>query len=102
MNIERLKREFIFETFEDAFNIHRKISQEIRQNGFITYSKLRYDLLKNDKRTYKKEYDFIGWKNLWYCKIDPNDNYEWVLKMPLPISFGKVAEPEIKIKERKK
>lgn len=30
MNIERLKREFIFETFEDAFDIHRKISQEIR------------------------------------------------------------------------
>lgn len=86
MNIERIKREFIFDSFEDAFNIHKKISQEIRQNGSMTYSKLRYEWLKENKRSYKKkEYDSIGWKNLWYCKIEPNDNLNWVLKMPVPI-----------------
>lgn len=85
MNIERIKREFIFETFEDAFDIHRKISQEIRQNGFISYAKLRYEWLKENKRTFKDEYNSIGWKNLWYCKIDPNDDYNWILKMPVPI-----------------
>ena len=85
MNIERIKREFIFDSFEDAFNIHKKISQEIRQNGSMTYSKLRYEWLKENKRSYKKEYDSIGWKNLWYSKIEPNDNLNWVLKMPVPI-----------------
>lgn len=85
MNIERIKREFIFDSFEDAFNIHKKMSQEIRQNGSMTYSKLRYEWLKENKRSYKKEYDSIGWKNLWYCKIEPNDNLNWVLKMPVSI-----------------
>lgn len=85
MNIERIKREFIFDSFEDAFNIHKKMSQEIRQNGSMIYSKLRYEWLKENKRSYKKEYDSIGWKNLWYCKIEPNDNLNWVLKMPVPI-----------------
>lgn len=85
MNIERIKRKFIFDSFEDAFNIHKKMSQEIRQNGSMTYSKLRYEWLKENKRSYKKEYDSIGWKNLWYCKIEPNNNLNWVLKMPVPI-----------------
>lgn len=85
MNIERIKRKFIFDSFEEAFNIHKKISQEIRRNGSMTYSKLRYEWLKENKRSYKKEYNSIGWKNLWYCKIEPNDNLNWVLKMPVPI-----------------
>ena len=46
----------------------------------MIYSKLRYEWLKENKRSYKKEYDSIGWKNLWYCKIEPNDNLNWVLK----------------------
>lgn len=29
MNIERLKREFIFETFEDAFDIHKKYLRKL-------------------------------------------------------------------------
>ena len=38
MNIERIKRKFIFDSFEDAFNIHRKISQEIREKRiYILY-----------------------------------------------------------------
>lgn len=85
MNIERIKRKFIFDSFEEAFDIHRKISQEIREKGFMSYTKLRYIWLKENKRTYKNEYDELRWKNLWYSRIYPNDDYNWVLEMPVPI-----------------
>ena len=40
MNIERLKRKFIFKTFEEAFDIHRKISQEIREKRIYVLYKI--------------------------------------------------------------
>lgn len=41
----------------------------------MSYTKLRYVWLKEDKRTYKNEYDELRWKNLWYSRIYPNDDY---------------------------
>lgn len=76
--------EFIFETFEEANNIHKKLFEIRRQKGYVTCADL-YFLIHPDEEDCKGVYRNHGWINLWDVKVEPCDdciNGEWILKMP--------------------
>lgn len=92
--------EFIFETFDEAMNVHKKLFEIRRNNGFVTCADL-YLLAHNVKGPYLSDiYNNHGWTNLWNVKVEPYDeDGNWVLKMP-QIQFLNMKENLIK-KENK-
>ena len=73
--------EFIFDTFEDAMDVHTKLFEIIRKNGFVTYADL-YFLVNKDVESCVEEFYRFGWANLFYIKLEPYKNKRWILKMP--------------------
>lgn len=71
--------EFIFETFDEAMDIHKKIFKLLRQNGFVTLADLHY--LINEEEDLPEDFYIYGWTSLIYAKIDPYYG-RWVITMP--------------------
>ena len=81
-----LGREFVFKTFEEAMDVHRKIYDKVREHGFITCHEL-YCMIgfMDNERIYPSIYYTHGWTNLWEVKLGPIENCAngtWILKMP--------------------
>lgn len=75
--------EFIFETFEEAMEVHGDLFKILRTNGFVTYFDL--DNMMNPEKSYdipKEEYKNFGWYNLFDSKVKPYYNNKWVLILP--------------------
>ena len=73
--------DFIFETFEAAMDVHTKLFEIIKKNGFVTYADL-YLLVNKDVDNCKEEFHRFGWANLFYVKVEPYKDKRWILKMP--------------------
>lgn len=71
--------EFIFETFDEAMDIHKNIFKLLRENGFVTLADLHYTMNKSD--VFPDDFYDHGWTNLIYAKIEPYYG-RWVLTMP--------------------
>lgn len=79
--------EFIFETFDEAMNIHKQLFKLCRSKGYISCADLLSMTLKDEDsiKTVKSMdiYQTHGWTNLWDVKVEPIENgCNWVLKMP--------------------
>ena len=87
--------EFVFDTFEEANNVHKKLFEIRRQKGYVTCADL-FALIHVDYsveevlNAYCKDlYQTHGWTDLWNVKVEPaisrKDgciNGDWILKMP--------------------
>lgn len=76
--------EFIFGTFDEAMNVHKKLFEIIREKGFVTYADL-YFLINKEETLCKEKWTNYGWTKLWGSKVEPIDdciNGYWVLRMP--------------------
>lgn len=76
-------KEFIFETFDEAMNVHKKLFEMLRENGVIPYVDL-YSLVYKDDVINHPLYCNIGWTNIWCAKVEPlnDEDCRWVLRMP--------------------
>lgn len=75
-----LANEFIFRSFDDAMNIHKKMFEILKEKGAVSYEDLYsaiYDCEINNP-----EYKNYGWTKLLYAKVEPYKNGKWILKMP--------------------
>lgn len=80
----KLINEFIFKSFDEAMNVHKKLFEIRREKGYVTYADL-YILIHPNESNCKKSYSRYGWTNLWQTKVEPYDDYidgVWILKMP--------------------
>lgn len=74
--------EFIFQTFDEAISVHKKLFEIMRNNGVVTYADLH---IAANKEYNKKDIEYFnyGWTNLWYSKVEPyDDDGNWILRMP--------------------
>ena len=83
--------EFIFDTFEEANNIHKQLFEICREKGFVTCYDVLNLVIKDEKSKEVIEsvstYHSHGWINLWDVKVEPIENCVngyWVLKLPQP------------------
>lgn len=78
-----ISKEFIFDTFDEAMSIHKKLYEIMRQKGIVSYADL-YSLVYDNCEITNPEYYTLGWSSLWYVKVEPweHDDLKWVLKMP--------------------
>lgn len=78
------RREFMFNTFEEAMNVHKQMFDIRNQKGYVTCSDMR--TLSNPKRVYRtKLNENRGWTVLYNSKIEQGRgrfNDKWILKMP--------------------
>lgn len=78
-----LPTRFMFETFDEAMGVHKKLFSMLRENGTITYADL-YSLITTGYNPKTSHYQY-GWTNLWGSKVEPAEGYingEWFLSMP--------------------
>lgn len=78
--MEEFKREFIFDSFDAAMFVHKRLFELLRNTGIVSYADVYFMTYRNivaDKRMYK-----YGWTNLFYSKVEPYENDKWVLKLP--------------------
>lgn len=85
-----ISKDFIFETFDDAMNVHKKLFEIMREKGNVSYGDL-YSLVYKDCEITNPEYYTLGWNSVWQVKLEPlNDNdCQWVLRMPTIESIKK-------------
>lgn len=79
----QLLTDFIFETFEEAINVHRKLFELGRKKHFVTYADL-YKMTNKveDDKVLPDIYENHGWTNLWHIKLEPYDKTRWILRLP--------------------
>lgn len=78
------QREFMFDTFEEANNIHRQLFAILRIKRYVTCADL-FKLIYPSELYINDIYHTHGWTSLWDAKVVPGDNYingDWILKMP--------------------
>ena len=82
--------EMVFETFDEAMDVHKKLYSLMRENKVVTCTDL-YVLYREYAKKIPIALSFdevdnfskYGWKSLWGSKVEPNINDVcWVLKMP--------------------
>lgn len=85
------QNEFVFDTFEEANNVHKQLFKIGREKGHVTCADVLKLAIKDEES--KEIIDSIetyhthGWTNLWDVKVEPIENCvngDWVLKMPNP------------------
>lgn len=74
--------ELIYETFQEAMDMHKKLFEAMREKGVLTYGDFCV-LTSEEDAVFPDNYYEYGWTNLWYVKVEPyGDDYKWVLKIP--------------------
>ena len=76
--------EFIFESFDEAMVVHKKLFNIMREKGLVTYADL-HSLYTKEHTNCKDEWLNYGWTNIWGAVVEPADNYingNWRLKLP--------------------
>lgn len=87
-----LTNEIIFETFDEAMNVHTRLFEIMRNNGIVTCADL-YKVSNEKYETSDPEYYKYGWTNLWGSKVEPfGYNGYWVLRLPEIINLEKENE----------
>lgn len=67
----RFLTEFEYDTFEHAMDIHSKIYELMRKNGYVTYADvLKFGLFQPLHSTIPDLYNKMGWINLWGAKVE--------------------------------
>lgn len=62
--------EFYFDTFERAMNMHSKLFEIIRKNGYVTYADiLKLNLCEPIYGSIPDLYNKMGWANLFEAKV---------------------------------
>ncbi len=85
--MENFDREFIFETFEEAMDVHKQLFKLLREDGFVCYGTL-YIYVYKEIPYDTDDYRLYGWDNLFESKVEPyGTDGEWVLKMPELVRF---------------
>lgn len=78
---------FIFDTFDEAMNLHKSLFQVFNSEHLVTYADIYFILNK----TYKNcPYDFykFGWTSLMESKVRPcDDGKSWCVKLPKPLNL---------------
>lgn len=78
--------DFIFDTFDEAMDIHGEMFKLMKKNKVVSYTDL-YSLI------YKEEPCEImtkfGWTNLFYTKVEPYVENKWIIRMPELVSLEK-------------
>lgn len=81
------EREFIFDTFDEAMNIHRELFKRRRLHGVVTCADIFCLRHANEEIVVPDILYSHGWTNLWGSKVEPyGDDGQWILKMP-PMKF---------------
>lgn len=78
-----LPTRFMFETFDEAMGVHKRLFDMLRENGSITYADL-YSLLIPGYDLKPAHYQY-GWTSIWGAKVEPAEGYvngEWFLSLP--------------------
>lgn len=79
--MSKFETEFIFDTFDEAMNVHKELFKLLRECGYISYQTLYFYIYK--KTDVRKGAENYGWTNLWYSKVQPyGTDGQWVLKLP--------------------
>ena len=83
--------EFIFETFDEANNIHGQLLKKYREKGYVTCFDVLNLVIKDEESKKILEsiniYHTHGWNYLWDARVEPKEkciNGEWVLRLPQP------------------
>lgn len=72
----------IFETFDEAMNVHRKLFEIMRNNHVVTYADV-ISIISEEEVVFHDDFYKYGWTNLFNSKVEPyGDNFEWILRMP--------------------
>lgn len=72
----------VYDTFQEAMDIHKKLFEAMRKNGVITYADFSVLVSEEDAVFPDFCYEY-GWTNLWNVKVEPyGDDCKWVLRMP--------------------
>lgn len=81
--------EFIFETFDEAMQVHKHLFELRRKKGYVTcadlYSMVMKDEVEKIEICSKEIYHNHGWTNLFEVEVEPSDKYingKWILKLP--------------------
>lgn len=74
-----LNTEFTFETFDQAFIVHREMFRKAKSKGYLTYQDLCMLIDEESGPFHTIEY---GWTDLSQVKLIQNENGKWVLKIP--------------------
>lgn len=79
----RFLNEFIFKTFDEAFDVHKKIYELGRKNGFVSYGAV-YMLVTKEPQVIAmpKIYQINGWTNLTESKVVQCADGLWKMVLP--------------------
>lgn len=78
--------EFIFDSFDEAMKVHKKIFEICREKHYVTCADLYFLLHTEDEyKLCPSTFYNHGWTNLWTSKVEPSEdmaNGNWILKLP--------------------
>lgn len=77
-----MELKFTCNTFEEAMDIHKKMFQKLREQGYVTHRDFTEICGVCKEEFMDSKYRFYGWYNLQNLKVEQDSNGVWCIVTP--------------------